>query len=434
MTIEAVVPFNRDAVLAQSKKNNEPEWLTQLRVEALELAQTLELPKLEKTRINRWSLDGYGEYKQSSDQISIEQLPEDIRAFLSADDGSNLLVQQDSGVVYEKLAKEFADQGVIFTSLQTAVRDHADLVKPYLAELVKKDENKLTALHTALWSGGVFLYVPRNVEINIPVQALFLTSGEALFAPHILIVAEDNSSVTYVDNYISVGNSSGDFVHNGVAEVFVKPGAKVQYASIHNLDKNVTDLSYRRAHVDNDGSIDWIIGDMSEGNILSDTKSLLKGNGSHSNARVLMIGSDDQNINMTTHAVHYGLRSDSDMLTRAVMKDKSTAIINGITKIEKGATNANGEQTEKVLMLSPKARGDANPMLLIDEDEVTAGHAASAGQVDPNHIYYLMSRGISRKEAERLITLGFLEPIVSSIPLETVANQLQALVERKLER
>ncbi|MNJ56321.1 FeS cluster assembly protein SufD [compost metagenome] len=165
---------------------------------------------------------------------------------------------------------------------------------------------------------------------------------------------------------------------------------------------------------------------------MSDTSSVLKGNGSTSDAKVIAIGSGSQKMNYTTRAVHFGKNSDSQMITRAVMREQATAIINGVTKIEHGATKANGEQTEKVLMLSPKARGDANPILLIDEDDVTAGHAASVGQVNPEQIYYLMSRGITKEEAERLIIYGFLAPVVADIPLEQLQQQLQALVERKL--
>src|SRR5690606_13628822 len=150
---------------------------------------------------------------------------------------------------------------------------------------------------------------------------------------------------------------------------------------------------YRRALLEQDASINWVIGEMNFGDTMSDTHSILKGNGSNSDAKVICVGTGDQKLNITTRAAHFGRNSSSDMLTRAVMRDNATAIINGITKIEKGATDANGEQTERVLMLSPTARGDANPMLLIDEDEVKAGHAASVGQVNKDQLYYLMSRG-----------------------------------------
>jgi Fe-S cluster assembly protein SufD len=178
--------------------------------------------------------------------------------------------------------------------------------------------------------------------------------------------------------------------------------------------------------------VNWIIGEMNAGNSATDTTSILRGNGSESDAKVICVGSNDQKLSITTQAIHWGKNTNSDMVTRAAMRDEATAIINGVTKIEKGATYANGEQTERVLMLSPKARGDANPMLLIDEDEVKAGHAASVGQVNENQLYYLMSRGISREQAQKLIIYGFLAPIVTAIPIAALEAQLSEVVERKL--
>lgn len=402
--------------------------MTALRTEGLALAESLELPKLEKTRIDRWSISSYGSYKKQSELTSLDELPEAAKGLANAD---NLIVQRNSSVVYNQLAETLKQQGVIFTSLENALNEHGDLVKKYFMKAVEMNENQLTALHAALWNGGIFLYVPKNVQIELPLQALFLTDdAEASFVPHILIVAESNSSVTYVENFVSAIDK--ELVQNGIVEVFVQPGAKVHYASIHNMGESVTDLTYRRAIVENDGSVQWVVGEMNYGNSLSDTTSVLKGNGSDSDAKVICVGTDEQKMNLTTRAVHFGKASTSDMITRAVMRDGATAIINGITKIEKGATGCNGQQTEKVLMLSPKARGDANPILLIDEDDVKAGHAASVGQVNPDQIYYLMSRGISKEEAQRLIIYGFLAPVVSEIPISNVEEQLQRLVERKL--
>ena len=435
MSTQTILPVDRDTVASISANRNEASWMSALRLEALELAGQLELPKLEKMKIERWNIGSYGSHKQPAQVGSVAELPESITSLLQeGQDGSNLLVQRNSGVVYAKLSAELAEKGVIFTDLETAAKDHADLVQKYFMQAVTKDENRLTALHAALWNGGVFLYVPKNVEIDTPLQAIFLTDdAQATFAPHLLIVAESNSRVVYVDNYVSAG-TQGDakLVHNGVVEVFVKAGAKVQYASVHNMGEAVTDLNYRRAIVENDGSVEWVVGEMNHGDSMSDTVSILRGNGSTSDAKIIAVGTGEQNLNITTRAVHFGRSSDSQMITRAVMRDSAQSIINGITKIEHGATKANGEQTEKVLMLSPKARGDANPILLIDEDDVTAGHAASVGQVNPEQVYYLMSRGVPKADAERLIIYGFLAPVVSEIPLASVQGQLQAVVERKL--
>ncbi|WP_152394689.1 Fe-S cluster assembly protein SufD [Paenibacillus guangzhouensis] len=432
MTTQTILPIDRETLAALSQSNNEPAWLSALRLEALELAGQLELPVVEKQKISRWNLDAYGTYTKSAAIQSLSELPESLQSLVKLEENSSVLVQRNSSVVFQQLSADLAAKGVIFTDLQTAVEKHADLVQKYLFQAVKKDENRLAALHTALWNGGVFVYVPKNVEVELPLQAVLMADdAAATFAPHVLLIADSNSRVTYVDNYLSTDAIALDqVVHNGVVEVFVNAGAHVRFASVHHL--NATNVTYRRAVVENDGRIEWIIGEMHNGNAVSETMSVLKGNGSSSDAKVICAGTNDQKLSITTKAVHFGKSSDSQMFTRAVMRDQASSIINGITKIEKGATKANGEQTEKVLMLSPKARGDANPILLIDEDDVTAGHAASVGQVNPEQVYYLMSRGISKQDAERLIIHGFLAPVISEIPLENVQEQLRSLMERKL--
>ncbi|WP_028561972.1 Fe-S cluster assembly protein SufD [Paenibacillus pinihumi] len=434
MSTQTNSPVNQSLADALSRSKQEPAWLTALRTEAAEAAQTLEWPKPEKMNITRWNLDAFGQHKASDKVADVSALPEAVKELVPAEASANLLVQRNSGVVLSQLSEELRSKGVIFTDLETAAREHEDLVKAHLFTAINKNEDKLTALHAALWSGGVFVYVPKNVEVELPLQALLYSDdAEATFAPHILIVADSHSRVTYVDNVITnFGEGAAASIHQSIVEVIVKPGAQVQFATIHQLGQSVSDLTLRRAVIENDGRIEWIIGDLQDGNILSDTLSVLKGNGSTSDAKVISIGSGSQKMSLTTQAVHFGKSSDSNMVTRAVMKEQGTAIINGITKIEKGATKANGVQTEKVLMLSPQARGDANPILLIDEDDVTAGHAASVGQVNPEQIFYLMSRGISKQEAERLIIHGFLTPVVSEIPIEAVRERLHKLLERKL--
>ena len=433
MATRTVLPIDRDSVLELSANRREPEWMTELRREALDLATALELPALEKMNIDRWTLNFGGLYKSSQRVRKPDELPENVRALVEeGEHPENLLIQCNSGIAYCSLSAELAGKGVLFTDLETALAQYPDLVKKYFMNCVKKEENRLTALHAGLWSGGVFLYVPKHVAVETPIQALFYTDdADARFAPHVLIVAEAGSSVTYVDNCVS-GDLKQSAVLSGVVEVFVGPGATVNFASTHNLGGSVVDLTYRRAAVANDGTINWVIGEMNYGDSLSETTSLLQGNGSSSDTKVICVGTGEQKLHLTTRAVHYGKASASEMITRAVMRDQATSIINGITKIEKGATGANGEQTEKVLMLSPRARGDANPILLIDEDDVKAGHAASVGQVNPEQVYYMMSRGITKEEATKLIIYGFLAPVVSEIPIPKLKEQLQNSVERKL--
>lgn len=434
MTTQLSTPVNRQTTEALSLTKGEPNWLAALRAKGADLAETLEWPKPEKVRIDRWNLTALGSSKPQPAIQSIAELPEALRE-LSGDAPAGFVVQRNSAAVFKQLSPELQAKGVIFTDLETAAREHADLVQKYLFQAVAQDENKLTAIHSAIWNGGVFLYVPKNVEVELPLQALFYSDdASATFAPRVLVVADNHSRVTYVDNVVTAYGETGQpLAKQSIVEVIVKPGATVRYATVHHMADNIIDLSIRRAIIENDGRMEWIVGDLTDGHVLSDTQSYLKGNGSNSDAKAISIGRNAQQMSLTTGAVHFGRSSESNMVTRAVMKDSATAIINGITKIEKGATKANGVQVEKVLMLSPKSRGDANPILLIDEDDVKAGHAASVGQVNPDQVYYLMSRGISKQDAERLIIHGFLAPVVSEIPIEAVQQQLQRLLERKLE-
>lgn len=428
MNMLDTLPVDREALAVWSAGRNEPEWLAALRLEALSDAARLQLPKLDKTKIDRWNLDHYGE-GASGTKPAARLLPNEFKERSQA--AENVIVHYNTDAVYVRLSDELAAQGVIFTGLTEAVKRYPELVKEYLMKAVRKDENRLTALHAALWNGGVFLYVPKNVEAQASFQTIFYNDDPTVrFVPHVLIVAESNSALTYAEHRLSA--HSDPITHNNIVEVYAKAGARVRFASVHELSESVTDLSYRRAVLDQDARIEWIIGEMNDGNVISDTASVMKGNGSSSDVKVICVGSGQQNIDVTTRAVHYGKHSDSAMATRGVMRERVTAILNGITKIEKGATKANGEQSEKVLMLSPQSRGDANPILLIDEDDVKAGHAASVGQVNPEHIYYLMSRGISKDEAERLIIYGFLDPVIAEVPVDEIRDQLRARVERKL--
>lgn len=432
MSIQTILPVDRQTISDLSKLNREPDWLSELRLKGLELAEQLELPKVEKTRIDRWSLESYGSYQASKPVVSVHDLPEEATALFGESFSNNLVIQRNSSAAYVKISEEAASKGVIFTDLTEAVRSHPELVRPYLLKAVEQGENRLTALHSAVWNGGVFLYVPKNVHLEVPFHALFLSEGNgASLSPHVLIVAETNSSVTYVENLISAPGA-GELVVSGVVEIFAKAGAKVRFSSVNSLSSAVTNISYRRAILEQDARVEWVLGELTNGNGLYDTASLLKGNGSSTDTKVITVGTGDQKLSLTTRAVHTGKATTSELTTRAVMRDESTAIINGITTIQKGASGANGEQTEKILMLSPKARGDANPILLIDENDVKAGHAASVGQVNEEQLYYLMSRGISKEVATQLIIYGFLSPVVEEIPIAKLQDQLRQLVERKL--
>ena len=432
MTTVTTLPFDENYVKEYSKKHNEPAWMKDFRLEALELANTLELPKPDKTKITRWNFTEFKHDAEGAKIDSLEQAPAALKDFIDTKN-ENIIIFRNQSVAYASMSKKLKDQGVIFTDIFTALRDHEELVKKYyMTDVVNKDEHKLTALHAALMNGGVFVYVPKNVQIEEPIQTLFWQEdNELALVNHVIVVADEGSSVTYVENYFSENEEEAS-VANIIAEVIALDNSKVSYGAVDHFANGTTAYINRRGNVQNHAQIDWALGQMNEGNTVSENETLLIGNGSVTNPRTVTVGRSKQVQNFTTTTRHYGLDTEGLISQRGVLNGKTTAIYNAIGKIENGATRANAEQESRVLMLSGQARGDANPILLIDEDDVTAGHAASVGRVDDMQLYYMQSRGISREEAERLIIHGFLAPVVNELPIETIKNHLTQLIERKI--
>ncbi|MFJ5750773.1 Fe-S cluster assembly protein SufD [Peribacillus frigoritolerans] len=433
MTTETKLPFEQEDISSYSTKNNDPAWLSELRIQAFSELEKLPMPKPDKTKIDKWNFTSFQTHTVESEAFaSLEELPEEIKSII--EENENLYIQRNNTPAHINLSANVKEQGVIFTDILSAARDHAELVQKYfMKDGVKISEHRLTALHAALVNGGAFLYVPKNVEIKEPIQSVFLLDNpDTTLFNHVLIVAEDNSSVTYVENYFSTVESN-EGVANIVTEVFANANAKVQYGAVDTLSKGFTTYVNRRGVAGRDARIEWALGLMNDGNTISDNTTYLMGDGSHGDTKTVVVGRGEQKQNFTTAIIHYGKRSEGYILKHGVMKESASSIFNGIGKIEYGATKANAEQESRVLMLSEKARGDANPILLIDEDDVTAGHAASVGRVDPLQLYYLMSRGITKKEAERLVIHGFLAPVVNELPIEGVKKQLVAVIERKVQ-
>lgn len=435
MTTQTKLPVDQQAVQAFSEKNGEPSWLSSLRLDALAKADELPLPKPDKTKIAKWNFTQFAKHTVDSEVYSsLEDLPESIKSLIDVEKQQSLYIQRNNTPAYLTISDELKEKGVIFTDILTAAKDHSELVEQYfMKDAVKVDEHKLTALHAALVNGGAFLYVPKNVEVTEPIQAVYVHDHpEATLFNHVLIVAEDNSSVTYVESYLATEDVQESVV-NIVSEVVAKQNARVVYGAVDNLSAGTTTYVNRRGVAGRDSRIEWALGMMNDGNTVSENITKLIGDNSYGDTKMVVVGRGNQKQNFTTNITHWGKNSEGYILKHGVMKDAASSIFNGIGKIEYGATKANAEQESRILMLSEKARGDANPILLIDEDDVTAGHAASVGRVDPMQLFYLMSRGISKHEAERLVIHGFLAPVVTKLPIEGVKKQLSEVIERKVQ-
>ncbi|HSI67468.1 MAG TPA: Fe-S cluster assembly protein SufD [Planococcus sp. (in: firmicutes)] len=433
MTVETNNKMTEQDLRSFSEMNGEPSWFTELRLRSLAEMENLPLPKPDKTKIDKWNFTEFPVHTVKSSTFgSIEDLTEDIKSIVDLNQ-KNLYIQHNNTPAFSRVSDELAAQGVILTDIFTALREHGDLVQKYfMTNGVKTDEHKLTALHAALMNGGAFLYVPKNIVVEEPVQVVFYHDDEeASLFNHVIVVADTSSKVTYVENYFStVAESKG--LANIVSEVFAEDNAQITYGAVDVLAKGFTTYVNRRGIAARDARIEWALGMMNDGDTISENITHLVGDNSVGDTKTVVVGRGSQKQNFTTTVRHWGKNSDGQILKHGVMKDSASSIFNGIGKIEHGATKANAEQESRVLMLSPNARGDANPILLIDEDDVTAGHAASVGRVDPLQLYYLMSRGITKQEAERLVIHGFLAPVVRVLPIEGVKKQLTEVIERKV--
>ncbi len=423
--------FNEEYVRSLSGVLGEPEWMLAFRLQALAQADVLPMPKPDKTNISNWDFIGEMQNPITQEEFtSIDTLNNDVKSLLGED---NFIVQQQNKKAVVKLSEEYQEKGVLFTDIHTAIREHGDLIQKYLMKMgVKVDENRLTALHAAFINNGVFVYVPKNVVLDAPLQSVIAVDDEnsALYS-HVLVVADDNSALTFVENYVADDSSKG--IANITVEVIVGQNAQVMFGAVDTLSKGITTFINRRGVVGRDGKLEWALGYMNDGDTISYNLTDLVGDGSYGDTKLVTIGRGEQKQNFTTTTTHFGKRSEGFILKHGVQKDSAAAIFNGIGKIEHGASKSDAEQTSRVLMLSEKARGDANPMLLIEEDDVMAGHAASVGRVDPTQLYYLMSRGIKKAEAERLIIHGFLAPVVNELPIKEVREQLVEVIERKVK-
>lgn len=409
--------MTKETIKHFSQMHAEPEWLANLRQAAFDKIEELKLPIIERVKFHRWNL-GDGTLSESE---SLANVPD-----FTALDNHLKLVQIGTQTALEQLPADLAEQGVIFTDFYSALEEIPEIIEKHFMSAVKYDEDKLAAYHTAYFNSGAVLYIPDNVEINQPIEGIFYQDSESdvPFNKHILIIAGKHSKVTYLERLETYGSGSVSATANITVEVIAQTGAQIKFSAIDRLGENVTAYISRRGKLDDDSMIDWAIGVMNEGKVIADFDSDLFGRGSHADMKVVALSRGRQIQGIDSRVTNYGCNSIGNILQHGVILEKGTLTFNGIGHIIKGAKGADAQQESRVLMLSDQARSDANPILLIDENDVTAGHAASIGQVDPEDMYYLMSRGLDKATAERLVVRGFLGSVIVEIPVKEVRAEM----------
>jgi len=399
-----------------------PDWITPIYEQIKAEYPALLLPKAEKTNIKNWDFESL----QLTNPIIYENKVPDVAAHLVDEADKNIIVVCDGAIVYKRLSVDFED--VIITTLQNALEQHEDLVKSYFGKVIPFNTNRLTALNFLNLNSGLFIYVPKNKVIGTPLNVIFIQEGRSLLNRN-LIVANQSSQLEYIENYV---NQSAAVI-NLCTEIIVGENAQLDFVAMDCFHKDVIAYECKRSAVEANGSLSLSHGALSDGNVVSENLVSLVGSGASAQVKSVAIAENAQKQNITVEVEHLAPHTAGDIINHGISKDEAQLTFNGIGRIHKGMRGSDAQQSSRVMILSEKARADANPLLLIEEYDVSAGHAAGVGKINEEQLYYLMSRGLTRREAESLIIHGFLMPFIKEIKNEAVQAEFVNVIERKIK-
>lgn len=393
--------LTKENLLNFSHKNNESSWLTDLRIKSFERLEELDYPKMQRFSYQDWPLIKKKDFSWSNQA-----------GFSSKEE--------------QKLLKK---KGIILTDIFTASKKYPELVQSTLGSVIKHNEDKLTAYHYAYLNSGLFLYIPKDTILTESIT-ISLSPTQATYISHLLIVADNNSKVKFLeeiqDKEKKVSSASL------IVELIARPGSHIEFSSLDELSQDTTLYFNRRAKIEKDAHVEWAIAFMNDCNTLGDLDSELVGEGSFADSKAIAVTTANQKVGINNRVTNRGPHSTGLINQRGVLLENSRLIFNGIGQIVHGAHGSKADQQNRVLMMSDEAHGDANPLLLIDENDVIAAHAASVGPVDKVQMNYLMSRGIPYDQAQRLVIRGFLGAVLDAIPNKDVRRKMIDILERKL--
>lgn len=379
-------------------------------------------------------LDGLAPARDDENGPISETAPPALRAALAEDeDAAGRVMDVDGRVISCELDEELERQGVILTSLRDAARHGAESVEVLLAtEAVTASDGKFPALNAALWSDGVFLRVPRGVSLDSPVRvARWLSRGGTAAFTRILIVAEEGSRVSFVDETLSP-DLDAPALSSTAVEVFARGGAQVQYVSLQRMGRGGVHLANQRTLAERDATLDTLNVALGGSVGRVDLNARLLGPGANSDMLGLYFGDDDQHFDFSTSQDHVAPNAHSDLLYKGALDGRSRGVFRGVIRVHEGAQRTDAYQTNRNLILSEEAVATSLPNLEIGADDVRCSHGATVGQLDAEMLFYLTSRGIGRRQAERLVVIGFLGEVLSRLPLGGVAERVAQAIEAKL--
>lgn len=432
--------ISREAVETLSQRFGEPDWLLARRREAWRLFEETPMPspfdeEWKRTDVEQLTLDGLLPLAPARGAVEGRAgLPRELRAVWDEREPvAGRLVQHDSDIVYRALDAEAEQSGVLLAGLPAAAREHESLVRAHLGSLVSAAEWKYQALHGALMSGGCFLYVPQGLKVALPVEYVCgLTTPSLGLFPHLLVVAEANSSVTLVQETISP-DLPGLNVVAGALEVIAGDGAQVRYVDVQRWGQSVQNFSTMRARLGRGASFQAIL--LGLGGAITKTRLdvLLAEEGSRAELLGLFFGDGGQHFDYDTRQDHIAPRTESDLLFKSTLAGRASLVWTGVVDVRKTASQAAANQTNRNLLLSDKASASPTPILEISaHDVLRCSHGATVGPVDREQLFYLESRGIPPEEAERMLVEGFFSEVLDRIPSERLRSRVEAVLRSKL--
>jgi Fe-S cluster assembly protein SufB len=425
-----------------SQSKNEPAWMLELRLKGLAhfLATSVPTWGPELSGLDTSQIIYFIQNKGGKNARNWEDVPDDIkRTFqrLGIPEAEQRALagagaQYESEMAYHNLKQEWEEQGVIFLDMDEALVQHEALVKEYFMKCVPVTDHKYAALHAAVWSGGTFLYVPKGVHITQPLQAYFrMNAKRAGQFEHTLIIVEEGANAHYIEG-CSAPQYLESSLHAGCVEVFVKPGARFRYSSVENWSRNTYNLNTKRALVDNDGTMEWVGGNLGSGVTMLYPTSILRGEGSRAEHISIAFAAKGQNQDTGAKVYHLAPRTTSHITSKSIAIDGGTTTYRGLVKIRKGARGAKSAVECDALMIDNTSQSNTYPYIDNQEAESDIGHEATVGRISDDDVFYLMSRGIAEDEAKKLIVNGFMEPVTKELPME-YAVELNKLIELEME-
>jgi Fe-S cluster assembly protein SufB len=433
--------LDRDVVEQISNLKGEPQWMLDFRLKAFEHFQQRPMPHWGPD-ISTLNLDEIYYYVKPTDEEgkswddvpdSIKEtfdklgIPEAEQKFLAG-----VGAQYESEMVYHSVLEHLEKQGVIFLSIEEGLRQHPDLFREYFSKAIPIEDNKFAALNSAVWSGGSFVYIPKGVKVELPLQAYFrLNVANIGQFERSIIIADEGAQVHYVEGCTAPAYTTDSF-HSGVIEIFVKKNARVRYTTIQNWSHNVYNLVTQRAIVDAGGTMEWVDSNLGSKLTMKYPSCYLMGPGAHGEILSMAFAAKGQTQDTGGKVIHFAPDTSSKIVSKSISKDSGRASYRGLLKVYPEASGVRSSVVCDALLLDENSRSDTYPYIEIDNQDVTIGHEASVSKVGEEQLFYLRSRGLSEEQATTMIVSGFIEPLVKELPME-YAIEMNRLIQLQME-